>query len=134
MARLSLTVLLLALVVGLQTSAIWQESPVAKPAAPAKDAGAMLVRFHDGSIMRLSFAGGPLDVTTKHGKLKIAVSDIRKIEMSTRIPDKAQAEIAQAVRQLGDPSRWSPHSSASSNFVWPTPRASRLSATAPSPT
>lgn len=103
MVRSSLTVLVLVLVLGPQTATLSQDRGAENPAAPANQTGAMLVRFHDGTMMRLSLVASALDVTTKHGKLKIAVSDIRKIELATRIPEKAQTEISQAVRQLADP-------------------------------
>lgn len=99
MSRSSVTVLVLVLA----AAALYPDSGAAKPdvAAP-KTTGALVVRFHDGGMLRLGFAESALDMTTRYGKLRIPVADIRKIELATRIPEKAQAEITQAIRQLGD--------------------------------
>lgn len=63
--------------------------------------GTILISFHDGGRMYMSFAGTHLDVTTRHGTLKIAVKEIHKIELATRIPREVQTAITQAVRDLG---------------------------------
>ncbi|MBP3959182.1 hypothetical protein J8F10_28390 [Gemmata sp. G18] len=56
------------------------------------------VKYIDDSVMKLKLLDEKLELVTKHGTLRIAVSEIRRIEFATRLPaattDKAAAAIA----------------------------------------
>lgn len=65
--------------------------------------GSVEVRFNDGGNMRMIISEDTLELTTAHGKLKIAVGEIRRLELATRIPEPIQKQIDQAVAELGNP-------------------------------
>ncbi|MBP3955660.1 hypothetical protein J8F10_10245 [Gemmata sp. G18] len=56
------------------------------------------VKYIDDSVMKLKLLDEKLELVTKHGTLRIAVSEIRRIEFAIRLPaattDKAAAAIA----------------------------------------
>ena len=78
-----------------------QESPKKPPSALPP--GSVEVRFTDGGYMRMTVAEEFLELTTPHGRLKIAVADIRRLDLATRVPESTQRQIEQAVADLSSP-------------------------------
>lgn len=101
LARSSVVVLVLGLA-GLvaPATAIGQDSKVSA-ATPAKNP--VEVRFTDGGIMRMAVADEYLELLTSHGKLKIAVANVRRLELATRLTEATHKLIAQCVVDLGNP-------------------------------
>jgi hypothetical protein len=79
------------------------EAQEKKASADAPPTVPIEVRFSDGGMMRMTVADEFLDLTTSHGKLKIAVANIRRLELATRISDETKKRIAEAVGELGNP-------------------------------
>ncbi len=61
------------------------------------------VRFIDGSTLKVKLLDETVDLVTKHGTLKIATTDIKKIDFATRIPADVSEKIRVAVLALGSP-------------------------------
>jgi len=61
------------------------------------------VRFTDGGQMRMTIADEFLELTTNHGKLKIAVANIRRIELASRLSEAHQKLIEQSIADLSSP-------------------------------
>ncbi len=61
------------------------------------------VRFHDGSVVRMSLLEPSLDVKTKYGKLTIPLQDIRRIELGLHIPADVNQQIASSIKRLSSP-------------------------------
>lgn len=59
------------------------------------------VQFVDDSRMKLKLLDDKLELQTKHGTLKIAASDIKRIDFATRVPPDVAEAIASAVMRLG---------------------------------
>lgn len=74
----------------------------AKKAVPP-DPVEIEVRFTDDSTLRMTFADQPLELVTKHGTLRFAAADVRRIEFATRLTPVVADKIADAVRDLGSP-------------------------------
>jgi len=89
-------------VIGLSVSAAPDEPspPAKKKNGPAADIAE--VRFVDGSNVRMNLAQPAIEITTRYGKLKIPVADIRRIEFAFRYPDRAEAKIDAAITRLTD--------------------------------
>lgn len=86
------------------TSAGPAPSDRGKEDAFAKEPGTEIeVRYIDNSNMKLRILDEKLELVTKHGVLKIAVADIRRIEFATRVPPDVVEKIAAAVEKLGHP-------------------------------
>lgn len=47
------------------------------------------VKFIDGSTLKVKLLDETVDLVTKHGTLKIATADIKKIDFATRIDRKS---------------------------------------------
>ncbi len=61
------------------------------------------VRFHDGSVVRMSLLEPALEVKTKYGKLTIPLTDIRRIEVGLHIPADVNQQIANSIKRLSSP-------------------------------
>ncbi len=75
-----------------------------KPGASDKKgdkAGAVEVRFTDGSVLKVRLRDEKLEVKTPYGKLAVPVADIQRIEFATRIPEEDTRKITAAVAHLG---------------------------------
>jgi hypothetical protein len=59
------------------------------------------VRFTDGGVMRMTIAEEHLEFVTTHGKLKIAVSDIRRLDLAHRVSETTQRLIDESITNLG---------------------------------
>jgi hypothetical protein len=71
--------------------------PPEKPAA-----GAVEVRFADGSVLKMTLLESKVDITTPYGKLSIPVADIQTLDFATRIPEEDQKAVEKAVADLGN--------------------------------
>jgi hypothetical protein len=72
-----------------------------KPGANAKPAdGAVEVRFADNSVLKLRLLDAKLVVNSPYGKLQIPVSEIRRVDFATRLPDDVAKEIQSAITDL----------------------------------
>ena len=74
--------------------------PAEPPAAPTGNHAAE-VRFHDGSLVRLSLQHDSIDVETAYGKLTVPLADVRRIDFGLHVPRKDAERIASLVRHLG---------------------------------
>jgi hypothetical protein len=75
----------------------------AKKAASGGSAGNVEVRFADGGAMRMTIGEEHLQLVTPHGTLKIAVADIRRLDLATRIPETTLRQIELLIIDLGSP-------------------------------
>ncbi len=66
-----------------------------------KAAGALEIRFTDGSLLKLRLRDEKLEVKTPYGKLAVPVADIQRIEFATRIAEDDARKITAAVSRLG---------------------------------
>src|SRR5262245_2726075 len=74
----------------------------AKKASPdTTPPGSVEVRFTDGGHLRMTISTEYLDFVTAHGKLKIAVADIRRLDLATRISEADQRLIEKSIADLG---------------------------------
>lgn len=64
--------------------------------------GDIEIRCVDDSIMRLKLLDDKLELVTKHGVLRIATAEIRKIEFATRVPADIAEKVAKAISKLND--------------------------------
>jgi hypothetical protein len=79
-----------------------QAAPVAAPAATAPaEGGAIEVRFTDSSNMKVQLRDTHLEIETPYGKLRVPVTDIRRIEFATRLPEDLAKRIDAAIANLG---------------------------------
>ncbi len=99
--RSSLVVLTLCALLGLDASP--GQDSVKKAAPGALPAGSVEVRFTDGGCLRMVIAEEHLELVTAHGKLKIAVASIRRLDLATRFTESTQRLIEQSVADLGSP-------------------------------
>jgi len=72
----------------------------AKPDKPADEGGEIEVRYIDDSAMKLKLLDDKLELVTKHGILRVAVADVRKIEFATRVPPDVAEKVALAIAKL----------------------------------
>lgn len=77
-----------------------QEQTKEKP-AKGVPAGAVEVRFTDGSTLKLTLRDERIDFLTPYGKLAVPVADVRRIEFATRISDDTSRRINQLIAALG---------------------------------
>jgi hypothetical protein len=84
-------------------------SPVAagpQPGQPPADKnkfgedGDVEVRFIDNSALKLKLLDDKVELITKHGTLRIAIADIRKIEFSSRVPPEMAEKVVTAIGRL----------------------------------
>lgn len=61
------------------------------------------VRFIDDSVMKVKLLDETVELHTKHGVLKIATADIKRIDFATRIPQADADKIRTAALNLGSP-------------------------------
>lgn len=59
------------------------------------------VRFADGSLVRMHLVQENLEVMTKYGKLTVPVRDIRRIDFGIHLPPGVDAQVEQAIKQMG---------------------------------
>src|SRR5437870_4757760 len=76
---------------------IQADEPKKPPAATVE------VRLSDGSRINLTLLDESVPVQTPHGKLLIPLSDIRRVELGTRLPEAVQKQIDAAIADLGSP-------------------------------
>src|SRR4051812_8621325 len=57
------------------------------PEADKPAAGAVEVRFADGTALKMTLTDAKIDITTPYGKLSVPVTDIHTMELSTRVSD-----------------------------------------------
>jgi hypothetical protein len=94
---------LLAMMSCLLATAAVSAQDSSKKAASNSSAGKVEVRFADGGAMRMTIGEEYLELVTAHGKLKIAVAAIRRLDLATRIPETTLRQIDQAIIDLGSP-------------------------------
>ena len=58
------------------------------------------VRFHDGSIVRMTILQESIDVQTKYVKLNIPLSDVRHVEFGLHVPPETAQKVAQSIKRL----------------------------------
>ncbi len=73
-----------------------QTSEASKPRATAD----VEVKYIDDSTMKLKLLDEKLELVTKHGTLRIAVADVRRIEFATRLPAVTTEKAATAISKL----------------------------------
>jgi hypothetical protein len=95
-ARLALSVLICLLLA--------VPGPAADPLIPPRHGeGRVELRFADGSAVRMLLTDAPLEVTTKFGRMRVPVDQIKEIAFATRIPGDIAARIdAAAIRLASD--------------------------------
>lgn len=73
-----------------------------QPPTPSKSAedGDVEVKCIDNSVMRLKLLDDKVELVTRHGVLRIATAEIRRIEFSTRIPTDVAEKVAAAIGRL----------------------------------
>jgi hypothetical protein len=59
------------------------------------------VRFHDGSVVRMTVLQDSLEIATKFGKLAVPAKDILKIEFGVHLADGMGKKIEELVKDLG---------------------------------
>jgi hypothetical protein len=67
---------------------------------PAKPAGAVEIRFVDGSTMKLLLRDTKIELETDYGKLLIPVAEIQRIEFGLRMSDETRKKIDAAIADL----------------------------------
>jgi hypothetical protein len=72
-----------------------------KKTPPAPPVGAVEMRFTDDSVLKLLLREERLELKTAYGKLLVPLSDVRRIEFATRIPDDVARRVRAAIRDLG---------------------------------
>lgn len=77
-----------------------QKAPSAIVKLPV-EAGAVEVAFTDGSNLKMQLREEKIALATPHGKLHIAVSDVQRIELATRVSDEDAKQIEMAIADLG---------------------------------
>ena len=65
------------------------------------DPGAIEVRFTDNSTMKMTLKEDKIEYMTPYGKLFIPITEIRRIEFATRIPEDVAKKIDYAIGELG---------------------------------
>jgi LCCL domain len=101
--------MLAAIIAALITAPIWaadgsrsgEGNATGKPTKPARDPGAVEVRFNDNSSLKLTLRDEKIEVTTRYGKLAIPISDIQRIELGLRIPDDVARRVESLIGSLG---------------------------------
>jgi len=63
----------------------------------------VVVRFADGSALKLELQQEKYDVTTPYGKLTIPASDLRLVELAPRVSEEIAKQIEEAVANLASP-------------------------------
>ena len=77
------------------------DTPVKEKAVkPAKPAG-LEVHFTDDSHLKVKLREEKIDLVTPYGKLAIPVSDVRRIDFATRMPDDVAKKVEAAIANLG---------------------------------
>ena len=61
------------------------------------------VRFLDGGTMKLFLETDSYEFATPYGKLSVPVSDIRLIELGTRVPEEIAKQVEEAIANCGSP-------------------------------
>jgi hypothetical protein len=86
-------------------SLVAQENPKGPEKDPAKNiaqpaAGAVEIRFVDGSTMKLLLRETKIELETEYGRLLIPVTDIQRIEFGLRMSDEIRKKIDAAIGGL----------------------------------
>jgi LCCL domain len=68
--------------------------------SPKKAAGAVEIRFVDGSTMKLQLRETKIELDTDYGKLQIPVADIQRIEFGLRMPEETRKKVDAAIKDL----------------------------------
>ncbi len=100
--RTVLWVVPVVLFVGLLASPLRGGPQPPKSAEPSKPGPSVdvEVKYVDNSDMKLKLLDDKLELVTKHGVLRIAVADIRRIEFATRVPTDVAEKVALAISKL----------------------------------
>jgi hypothetical protein len=72
-----------------------------KPEKPRPDAGLYEISFNDGRQVELRLLTEAVEITTRYGKLKVPLADVRRIELGARHPEEARKQAEAAVARLG---------------------------------
>src|SRR5262245_33464657 len=75
-------------------------SPAADPPGKRSEAGAVEVRFHDGSTLKLLVREEKVELQTAYGKLQIPVADVSRIDFGLRLPEETAQRIQAAIDAL----------------------------------
>jgi hypothetical protein len=77
---------------------------VARGELPAKPTptGEVVVRYIDGSVVKLTLLDDRVEIATPEGKRSIPVSEIRKVDLGLRIADEVSKRIDAAIADLGN--------------------------------
>jgi hypothetical protein len=78
-----------------------EPKPAVQIAEPPAEPGTVHVAFTDGGNLQMVLREDKIHLVTPHGKLAIAVADIRRIEFATRLAHEDAERIRTAVADLG---------------------------------
>jgi len=82
---------------------IFAPATLARGDSPAKPTptGEIVVRYIDGSVVKLTLVDDKVDIVTTDGKRSIQVAEIRKVELGLRISEDQSKQIDAAITDLG---------------------------------
>jgi hypothetical protein len=98
--RRVLPVLLSVVLVALPVRAAAPQPAPTPPPGRSAEEGDVEVRCTDDSVLKLKLLDEKLELVTKHGVLRIAAADVRRIEFATRTPAAAAEKVALALSRL----------------------------------
>ncbi len=81
------------------TAVGWPDTP--SPGPTSQDA-AVVLRFHNGSVIQPAVLLDALEIETKFGKVSIPASEIRGIDFAFRLTAEDTRKLEQALRDLGN--------------------------------
>jgi LCCL domain len=84
------------LVIGAAAAVVRGQAP-----ASSSPTGEIVVRYIDGSVVKLTLLDDRVEIATPDGKRSIPVSDIRKVDLGLRISDELSKQIDAAIADLG---------------------------------
>jgi LCCL domain len=75
-------------------------APAQSPAKPMPT-GEIVVRYIDGSVVKLTLLDDHVEIATPEGKRSIPVTEIRKVDLGLRISEELSKQIDAAISDLG---------------------------------
>src|SRR5437868_3766661 len=63
---------------------------------------AFVASLVDGSALRVTLLDETVEFSTPHGPLRVAIRDLRRLDLAVRIPDEIGKRITAAVADLGN--------------------------------
>jgi hypothetical protein len=84
----------------LALSAAAQDKPAGAP-GPGPGGAEVVIRLHDGTVVRKALLRDGVVVVTRFGKLTVPAAEIRRIEFGFHLPDDVAREVQRLVKQLG---------------------------------